>query len=359
MMHLDWIDRYKGFLIILVVMGHVVGGAYHIAQEVAQPFLHYAYLTIYAFHMPAFFFVAGITWRIKDGETFGAFVVKKAKRLLVPYAIFGLASTVVYCLMVADVQTTLQGAQTTNYYQDKFAGRWLECLIGLLHAGGYPNGEGFRMNSVLWFLPCMFTTEVIYYVIEKSRWLGRFGFAVVILCVALAIGLPRIGLESPWGVACAPHYLLFMMLGRVWGKGEWTISGMRMGMRSAALLAGSMAFATVVWALPNPWIQVEQWPWRVVYMALAAIGCVLFAEIAKVLEGRWLAACGMASMGIMLMHKFFVVGFELKVGPFRRLIGSGLSGAIVGCLIIGAVSTAVCYVLTRIIQKNSKWMLGE
>lgn len=357
-MHLDWIDRYKGLLIILVVMGHVVGGARHITQESVREFLQYAYLTIYSFHMPAFFFVAGFLWRIKEGETFGFFVTKKAKRLLVPYVIFGLLSTVVYCLMIGNVQSTLQDVQTTSYYQGKFAGRWLDCLLGLLHAGGYPNGEGFRMNSVLWFLPCMFTTEVIYYVAETMRKVGRIRWLFLTGCVVLAIAFPRIGLDSPWGVARAPHYLLFMMLGSAWGKWGVTISNMRVGMRIFTLLAWMVGYVAVVWALPDPWIQVDSWSWRVVYMALAAVGCILFAEVAKALKGRWLVACGLTSMGIMLMHKFLVVGLELKVGVLRRLIASGLTGAIIGCLIIGAISTAVCYVLTRIIQKKARWVFG-
>lgn len=357
-MHLDWIDRYKGLLIIFVVMGHVIGGAYHIAQESAQPLLHYAFLTIYYFHMPAFFFVAGVTWRIKEGEPIGFFIMKKAKRLLVPYVIFGLLSTVLYCLTVGEIQSTLQGAQTTSYYQGRFAGRWIDCLLGLLHGGGWPNGEGLRMNSVLWFLPCMFTAEVLYYVVEKMGWIARGKHAFVIGCVVLTIVLPRIGFALPWGLSQAPYYLLFLMLGTEWRKSGWTISDMCMGMRIAILAAGMVGYVAVVYALPNPWIQVEHWPWKVVYMALAAFGCVLFAEVSKALKGPWLAACGMASMGIMLMHKFLVVGLELKVGVMRRFIASGLVGAIIGCLVVGAASTLVCYVLTRVIQRKAKWVLG-
>lgn len=357
-MHLDWIDRYKGLLIILVVMGHVIGGAYHITQESAQPFLHYAYLTIYAFHMPAFFFIAGITWRIKEGGSFGFFVAKKAKRLLLPYVIFGLLSTVVYCLMIDNVQSTLQAAQTTSYYQGKFAGRWMDCLLGLLHAGGYPNGEGFRMNYVLWFLPCMFTTEVAYYGVAKVWNVAKIRIVLVIGCIVLAIVLPRLDFSLPFGATKAPYCLLFMMMGSAWGKRDWPISDMSAVARFFILSAGVAVFAAVVWALPDPWIQYERWLWRLAFMALATVGCVLFAEIAKALKGRWLAACGLTSMGIMLMHKFLVVGLELKVGVLRRLIGSGLTGAIIGCLIVGTVSTAICYVLTRTLQKKARWALG-
>ena len=159
-MHLDWIDRYKGFLIVLVVLGHVVGGAVHLTQGLSQHILNSIYLVVYTFHMPAFFYIAGATWKQRD-ENLMSFVQRKARRLLVPYMVFGILSSMIYCLTIGNVHSTLHGIQTTSYYSGKFSGGWMTCLLGLLHGGGYPNGEGFRMNSVLWFLPCLFSTEVV------------------------------------------------------------------------------------------------------------------------------------------------------------------------------------------------------
>lgn len=353
-MHLDWIDRYKGLLIILVVMGHVLGGAVRLTQGLSQSVLNNLFLVIYEFHMPAFFYVAGLTWRTRGDEHFGAFVIRKANRLLVPYVVFGVLSTIAYCLLIGDVQATLQNVVTTNYYQGKFAGRWGTCVLGLLHAGGYPNGEGFRMNSVLWFLPCLFTTEVIYRglksLIELKGWKL---LTVVCVCVALSVWkLPML----PWGLRKAPYYLLFVMLGDLWGKR--VLDKCRGACLSVGwLAAGVTGYVVVVLALPDPGLMCR-WYWRLVDMALAAVGCVLFAEVARAWNGRWLAACGVASMGIMLIHKFLVVILEIKVGVVRTFLNDGLIAALVGCAVLTFVITAISYVVSKLLQRKASWSLG-
>ena len=70
---LEWLDFGKamGILVVLAVHAGCSLGV----------------LTYYGgmFYMPIFFFAAGYTFRRKEGESYGAFLWKKAKRLLIPY----------------------------------------------------------------------------------------------------------------------------------------------------------------------------------------------------------------------------------------------------------------------------------
>ena len=86
-----WIDAWRGILIILVVLGHAVGGAEHFSSTPHAGALDYVYRLIYGFHMAAFFFLAGMLWR-PSGIDFVAFVRKKFHRLMVPYFIWGCIS---------------------------------------------------------------------------------------------------------------------------------------------------------------------------------------------------------------------------------------------------------------------------
>ncbi|MCR5545514.1 MAG: acyltransferase, partial [Lachnospiraceae bacterium] len=54
---LTYFDNAKGFLILLVVFGHLVDLVCHSSSG---PLLHYTFLTIWSFHMPAFLFIAGL-----------------------------------------------------------------------------------------------------------------------------------------------------------------------------------------------------------------------------------------------------------------------------------------------------------
>lgn len=74
-----WIDIAKAVCIILVVIGHY------------YPDIHPAWYedmrnVIYSFHMPLFIFVSGFVYNAtKKDITYGDFVWKKVKRLMVPY----------------------------------------------------------------------------------------------------------------------------------------------------------------------------------------------------------------------------------------------------------------------------------
>ena len=55
-----WIDSLKGFSIILVVLGHVIGGYQRRGSFASsQPVFHDIYNFIYSFHMPLFFIISG------------------------------------------------------------------------------------------------------------------------------------------------------------------------------------------------------------------------------------------------------------------------------------------------------------
>ena len=76
---IEYVDIFRSFGIILMVMGHIGFTTY---------FDHF----IHAFHMPMFFFVSGFFFKSKSKEelSLGAFLKKKARTLLIPYLFFGI-----------------------------------------------------------------------------------------------------------------------------------------------------------------------------------------------------------------------------------------------------------------------------
>lgn len=65
----EWIDVFKGVLIILMIIGHST-----------SPFVKWIYL----FHMPAFMFISGYT-AIPGKYPFHKIAFKRVKRILIPY----------------------------------------------------------------------------------------------------------------------------------------------------------------------------------------------------------------------------------------------------------------------------------
>lgn len=69
-----YIDVAKAIGIMLMVLGHIHFDVYYFDRMV------------YAFHMPLFFIVSGILYR--RPESILGYIGKKAKTLMIPYAIF-------------------------------------------------------------------------------------------------------------------------------------------------------------------------------------------------------------------------------------------------------------------------------
>ena len=103
-LRIEWIDSVRGLLILLIVLGHVIGGA-EVAGHISGTFWMEANRIIYMFHVPAFFVLTGFLWKaVKKNERllsrFRIFAARKFLRLMVPYFVFGIVSLAIYCLVV-------------------------------------------------------------------------------------------------------------------------------------------------------------------------------------------------------------------------------------------------------------------
>ena len=355
--HVSWIDAYKGVLIILVVLGHVIGGGIHLMPEgmFSRIIAEYVFKFIYRFHMSAFFFIAGVTFSMGRRKSFSEFLLRKVRRLLVPYFVFGFISAILYLGLSGSFSSSISSHATDTYYAGKTGIAWWVPFAGLIHAGGWPKGQGFVANSVLWFLPCLFSVEVVYFLFDRTvRNRGvQFLVASLLLLFVLPLGrlLPHI---LPWGLAKLPYYLPFFVMGR------WMPPEVRAN--SIATTVGAMLLVVLVVgivATPNAWLANESWGWSLVFLGLAIVGTAAFFCLVDLFDWRLLRICGTASMTIMLLHKFLVIFLQHKVSLLRGMIVSGgwrMSVAMVG---ITVATTSVCIVLDWLIRRLAPWMLGD
>lgn len=134
MRRVEWIDIAKGFLILLVVFGHLNATKWF-------PKLDGTIKWIYTFHMMAFFMLSGMVFNAKNN--FKLFFMHKCKTLLVPYVIFsalGLFGIVKQFLNNKDIIDFAANVGRTYLY-----------------------GEG------MWFLCSLFIVEVIAYFLAKIK----------------------------------------------------------------------------------------------------------------------------------------------------------------------------------------------
>lgn len=156
MKRVKYIDAAKGYLMLLVIIGHVLivlnpdyDRLYYIAPQAF----------IYTFHMPAFFIVHGIVldgtkWREKSGKQF---VVRRLQTLMLPYCFFELLGII-----------------------------WRKVFFNQSFTTGFLNLATIRCNvGADWFLPAMFLGELLIWVYIK-----RPNLIYAILSTAACLLLP-------------------------------------------------------------------------------------------------------------------------------------------------------------------------
>lgn len=135
-----WIDVVRGFLIILVVLGHSISGPYYDLNSGID--------YIYLFHMPAFFILSGYLYKDRDESIF-KLLFKRAKRLLIPYISY---------LILINIPIIIN-----NYIDTKDIANLYRNIIFTLLGGQFLN----QYSGVLWFLTCLFFTEAFFIISNR------------------------------------------------------------------------------------------------------------------------------------------------------------------------------------------------
>lgn len=347
----EWIDRWKGLLIALVVLGHAVGVACHFAQGTTKEVFVYAFKVIYCFHMPAFFCVAGYVWRTKADESWMGYCRKKFRRLIVPYLVFSFLSGVIYYVMSGAFSAAVHGATDAYYANMSGVPTVGGLLLSIIHAGGRPDNGVFCGNSVLWFLPAMFTLCVLYRLIDC--WL-RSMWGQLVVALGCLIGSFYVPGEMPWGLSEAIYYLPFVIVGR------WILPKVMFPNLNCvwAISMLGTAYLTLCWITPNAYSRHVYLSWRVAFFVLALLGCWVGALMARRMDARFLVGWGFSSLGVMLMHKYIILAVGMKLPFVRALYASSLLVSVAMTGAIAALALIVSWAITRVIERYVPEILG-
>ena len=342
--HEQWVDVFKGWLIVLVVAGHFFGGAYHFEAGWLQRFQHYAFLWIYLFHMPAFFFLAGM---MSSGRKIGwaEFLLAKFRRLVVPYFIFGLLSVLAY-LLLANVFKVVADSSNDFFYSRRIVSKSWTMLLSLLHAGGWPNGQGFRMNSPLWFLPCMFSCLVAYRLVNQWCSNARSGMRLCLCAVLFALAhflsINHV-VHLPYGVDRVPFFLAYMVAGSEFARAK-NLRSFMTDHRIPVLFFGLPVYTVICCLIPDPWSVRFELAWYVALQLLALYGIGLSYVLAQFTGLRLLSVCGSFSLVVLVLHKFPMMLSQVALGGQSYVVQFGVSvaGTLVLCVICGCLLRRYC-----------------
>ena len=178
-----WLDASRGLAIILVVLGH---------NLIPKAVWNY----IYSFHVPVFFVIAGYLFGMSKTQGFAQHLKKKARTLLVPYAVF---YVVLYIYFVA----------IGSRYGETKSADLVTPIIGFFYSSSDYLVDIFRP---MWFLTTLFVVEMLFFGI--ARYFRRAFFIVLILCSVLGyLGSLYLPFRLPWGLDTAFTAVVFYGIG--------------------------------------------------------------------------------------------------------------------------------------------------
>lgn len=322
--HIVFIDIMKAITIFLVVLGHT-------------PFCSsWLIRWIYAFHMPCFFAIYGMTYdqkshQIKRWLTWN-FIISKVKRLLIPCFIWGMIYT---SFSVKNIALVFWGSQAS-----------------FIRASSL---------SSLWFLSCMFLTVCFF---ELLMWLtSRFRVAsqkvvlivTAIVCFFIGYFLPHLNLGYPWCIDVMFPSISFVIVG--YGlqnviKQTPRLNEGRSIIWTALFLLG---FSLTLLFIPNlSYVSKNNVDFAsrtfgnpVLYVISAVAGIIMLSALSiilcKIKFLQKIAQLGPHSLSIFLLHKPLVLSLS------NFLSAKGLDSTPMAILLAICV-TALCFFAAKLLK---------
>lgn len=261
-----WVDHARGIGIVLVVLGHVLGGLYNSGLFPHETLLRWIVYTLYTFHMPMFFFLAGLNAQHSLRRGAGAFLVGKVTTIAYPYVLWSLIQGSIVMVMARDANIPITAAD--------LAAIW------------------YRPIAQFWFLYALMLCHIVACVVTREA---------VLVGLAIAGFVIFSWLHDPPDLALTLHHFAFYVIGRYAPRavisapiprlsGWLTWCGLLVAFAIAVAVDGSQfgLHANAVSALPAS------------IFGITAV--ILVSKLLNPRWHRWLAAIGTTSMTIYILH---------------------------------------------------------
>lgn len=190
------LDIAKGIGILLVVIGHL--------HELPLLLVKF----IYSFHMPFFFILSGYLYNITKYSSLSLYeyIRSKWRKLIIPYFAMALSCYFIF-IILPNLFLIISGRTESLLSFDK-------PLLGILYSKG--SIDWLPNCSPLWFLTCIFVTQIIFFVIIKNLKGYRKIFIYCASCAVLGYLTTRfVPVKLPWNLDTALTAVFLFCLGNL------------------------------------------------------------------------------------------------------------------------------------------------
>lgn len=342
----DYVDIAKGLGIMLVIMGHI--------EHDYVPFCG-------SVHIPLFFVLSGYLYDIdkKSDMVYGTTVLKRIKRLIIPYFLYNLILYAKYLLKLV-----LSHEFTAELGVKAAMGFIYSSSLLYKNVSLENNFEGFVFgNGPLWFLTAMAVSSVffyfiIYFVLKHQFDWKKIIISSVVLCTVSWLLCRCLPVYLPWSFEMALLGCIFMLFGlciRRYNIVEILKKNIWIPLVCLIVFAGLHHFN----GSANMAIQ-DYGRSMIVYLMLGMLGSVMVLFISLMLEKSALINRAVSYVGqnTLIILAFHMTIISLMVSVLEKLQFTWLLDwdgffvirffvGLFGCLILNEILTKVIKVPKR------------
>jgi fucose 4-O-acetylase-like acetyltransferase len=329
---IEWIDTAKGLGIFLVVLGHTFTDN-GLVPEI-----------IWAFHMPLFFFLSGLTakaWRPGSALT----VARSLKSLIIPYIFFSVVSIFFW--------VTLKDSVSSSEIWRKQLQQMAYGVAGPERHMGY--------NVPLWFFTCLFSVRLLFAALTlavPSRPLQIFG-VFLFVTAAHNYAFPYFN-SMIWNFDVALVALLFFMAGHVTLGAKVVLPFWTKLTRWGAVLTALLLLAASVAANGRVDMNGREFGNPIWFYLGAFSGIALIIEIAnRFTNVAFLAFLGRASIVIFPVHCLFSLLPNRIVSIILWYSCKITHSELLAATILSVIEISACLPIYFAINRWAPFLIGQ
>lgn len=318
-----YLDVARGIGILLVVLGHCIGGV-HAAGLVSDGSpAWFSFYLIYSFHMPLFFFLAGVFVEARIVSRPGHFAATAVMRIAYPYFLWGAVQTA-FSILAAGVVNNPVALPPAYQFVSMF----------------------WAPPAQFWFLYVLFFLHLVALIAIRAA--GRVGFALAFALIFAACAV------WPGVAGFVTHYvsgadILFYVLAVI--VGGWLVNWRgRIASPYALALIGAIVFLSLVWIGWRAQASPDSYATLPAAFAGTAV-VVLLCRSDALRENRWLAYLGRRSLTIYVLHVLCVAG--TRIALLKGLHAANLAVVFPAIFVAGVAGPLIAYRIAQALRLNA------
>jgi fucose 4-O-acetylase-like acetyltransferase len=334
---LIWVDTLKGLAIFLVVLGHNTSFRSTPYNATSTEIINW----IYSFHIPLFYMISGFFLKPHENTGSFKFIINKAKRLLIPYLIYGIILS-----MILPIKDNLMDFDISNYFIST-----IENIQGLF----YGNGNHWP----IWFLSALFVSHVFIYITINIFKISRI---ILVICLLMIVFYFLFWgkIILPYEIDLIPIISLFMLFGNFIFMIVKTRISKHSNIRILVIGIGLIIIGTIA-AINNTGVDINSRGYGdfiLFIISSVSISTALILIVSTIRKSFVLSVIGRASLMILGIHLLIGILLNLIIQPFFHDIVFSTFGIYIYMLIVAVVQTFACLPLYFLIKRlNFKFLI--